>query len=153
MAFPGIRAPHNEQMPLTYEVARDEPLVTIRGDSEAADEWRAILASVQGDLRGRAGPVGVLRDRLRDHRAAAAPVDVQTVLAMAGVIAEWWSGMRLCGIAVLTRTAHDVPAQVAVALGDARGIPLMAFDAEDVALSWLRGLLRAGDGEERPPGS
>ena len=130
-------------MPLTYEVARDELLITIRGDYETTDEWRAMLAAVQRELRGRAGSVGVLRDR----RAATTRVDVQTVLAMADVIAEWWSGMRLCGIAILTRTAHDVPAQVAVALGDARGIPLMAFDAEDVALSWLRGLLRAGDGE------
>jgi hypothetical protein len=54
--------------------------------------------------------------------------------------------MRLCGIAILARTAYDVPAQIAVALGDSRGIPLMAFDAEDAALSWLRGLLRAADG-------
>ena len=133
-------------MPLTYEVARDELLVTIRGDYETTDEWRAMLAAVQRELRGRAGSVGVLRDR----RAATTRVDVPTVLAMADVIAEWWSGMHLCGIAMLTSTAHDVPAQVAVALGDARGIPLMAFDAEDVALSWLRGLVRAAAGPALP---
>ncbi len=33
-------------MPLTYEVARDELLVTIRGDYETTDEWRAMLAAV-----------------------------------------------------------------------------------------------------------
>ena len=36
-------------MPLTYEVADDELLVTIRGDFEPADEWRAILGAVQRD--------------------------------------------------------------------------------------------------------
>ena len=87
---------------------------------------------------------------LRDRRAATAPVDAQTVIAIVDVIAERWAGVRLCGIAILTRTAHDVPAQVAVALGDSRGIPLMAFDAEDAALSWLRGLLRATNGEGQP---
>jgi hypothetical protein len=71
-------------MPLTYDVASDASLVTIRGDFETADEWRAILAAVQGDLRGRTGPVGVLRDR----RAATASVDTQTVIAIADVIAE-----------------------------------------------------------------
>ena len=95
-------------------------------------------------LKGRAG-FGVLRDR----RAATAPVDAETVIAIVDVIAELWSGVHLCGIAILTRTAHDVPAQVAVALGDSRGIPLMAFDAEDAALSWLRELLQGAAREGR----
>jgi hypothetical protein len=96
---------------------------------------------VQADLRGHTEPFAALRDR----RVATTRADAETAVAMDEVISEWWSGLRLCGIAMLTHTADDVPAQLAVAIGDSLGIPVRAFDAEDAALSWLRGLLETAD--------
>ena len=126
-------------MPLTYEIALDESIVTVRGDFATADEWRTLLTDVAHELRDHAGFIGILRDR----RESVAPMDLQTIEAILDVVAQLWSGVRLCGVAILTRQADDVPGQVSVAIADSRGIPLMAFHSEDAARSWLLGAVRA----------
>ena len=126
-------------MPLTYEIARDESIVTVRGDFATADEWRALLKDIEQDLSDHAGCIGILRDR----RAAVAPMDPHTIMSILDVVAQSWSGLRLCGVAILTRDADDVPGQISVAIADSRGIPLMAFDSEDAARGWLTSEARA----------
>jgi len=127
-------------MPLTYEIAADEPIVTVRGDFATPEEWHTLLTSLGYELADRAGCIAVLRDR----RAAVAPMDPPTIIAILDVVARLWSGVRLCGVAILTREADDVPGQISVAVADSRGIPLMAFHSEDAARSWLRSLMRSG---------
>jgi hypothetical protein len=125
-------------MPLTYDIARDECIVTVRGDFATADEWRLLLDEVSQEMCDHAGCIGILRDR----RAAVAPMDPHTIMSILEVVAQSWSGLRLCGVAILTRDADDVPGQISVALADSRGIPLMAFDSEDAARAWLTSEVR-----------
>src|SRR4051794_34419441 len=114
-------------MPLTYEIVPDDAIVTIRGDFATPDEWRAVLTHIADALRDQTGLIGILRDR----RGATAPVDAHTIVSIIDVIAQLWSGVRLCGIAILTGEADDLPGQIAVAVADSCGIPLMASDSEE----------------------
>jgi hypothetical protein len=70
-------------------------------------------------------------------------MDPETIGAILDVVAQLWSNVRLCGVAILTGKADDVPGQVSVAIADSRGIPLMAFHSEDAARAWLLGAIRA----------
>lgn len=125
-------------MPLSYELAPNDPIVIIRGDFADAAEWRAILDEVATRWSHREGAVGILRDR----RHAAAPLSRATIIDIVDVIARVWSRMRLVAIAVLTRPLDEFPEPIATALADSRGILLQAFDSEDAAWRWLDAVLR-----------
>jgi len=125
-------------MPLTYEIALEDSIVTVRGDFATPDEWRTLLNDVARELRHHGGPIGILRDR----REAVAPMDAQTISAIIDVVAQLWTGVRLCGVAIVTRQSDDVPGQISVAIADSRGIPLIAFDFEEAARAWLASLIR-----------
>jgi hypothetical protein len=133
-------------MPITYEIDRDESIVTVRGDAATPDEWRILLDEVANEFHDQAGQLGVLRDR----REAVAPMDTQTIMSILDVVAQLWSGVRLCGVAILTRHADDRTGQISVAVADSRGFPLMAFDSEDAARAWLRSLVRGCSEMKRP---
>ena len=61
------------------------------------------------------------------------------------VISQHSDHIRVCRVALLTREAGDVSAELADAMAQSRQIPVRAFNAYEAAIEWLReGLSDAG---------
>ncbi len=121
-------------MPLIYRIDATTGIVTITGEYAQAAEWRQLLARIAQDPQYQRG-----FSFIRDLRASEHPVSAETVIAIIGVVREFWGKLGAHRAAIVTRRGIDNPAMVAHALADLEDIPLRAFSALEDALAWVRG--------------
>ena len=120
-------------MPLTYRIDATAGIVTITGDYAEAADWRQLLGTIGQDPRYQRG-----FSFIRDLRSSEHPVSAETVIAIIGVVREFWGQLGAHRAAIVTRRGIDNPAMVAHALADLEDIPLRAFSALEDALVWVR---------------
>jgi hypothetical protein len=120
-------------MPLTYRIEPGQGIVTITGDYADAGEWRMLLDAVSRDPNYRRGS-----SFIRDLRESIHPVSAATVVAIVGVVREFWGVLGVHRAAIVTRQRIDTPAVVAHALADDERIPLRTFTSYDDAITWVQ---------------
>jgi len=120
-------------MALRYRIDAAAGVVTITGDYAEAGEWRRLLTMVMHDPEYQRG-----FSFIRDLRSSEHPVSAETVIAIIGVVRDFWGKLGAHRAAIVTRPGIDNPAMVAHALADHQHIPLRAFSAIEGAVAWVR---------------
>ena len=120
-------------MPLIYRIDATTGIVTITGEYAQAAEWRQLLGRIAQDPQYQRG-----FSFIRDLRSSEHPVSAETVIAIIGVVREFWGKLGAHRAAIVTRPGIDNPAMVAHALADHQHIPLRAFSAIEDAVAWVR---------------